>query len=51
MRRCGGCAAEGLLAAGAAVAAAAGAGRFTAATEIDKEGAGTEMKSGQVRVC
>ena len=52
MRRCGCCAAEGLLAAGAAdaaVAAVAGAGRFAAATEIDKEGAGTELKSGLVR--
>ena len=49
MRRCGGCAAEGLLAAGAADAAVAGAGRFAAATEIDKEGAGTELKSGLVR--
>ena len=49
MRRCGGCAAEGLLAAGAADAAVAGAGRFAVATEIDKEGAGTELKSGLVR--
>ena len=52
MRRCGGGAAEGMRAAGAAdaaVAAVAGAGRFAVATEIDKEGAGTELKSGLVR--